>query len=94
VTATIGVAILAVAGIWIFCSLLARWVGVLFFVGGAVGLATMGNGNGLFLIAVGGGLWLAGHLLYRVRRGVWKSAVAERLCLAVLPQRSKDRLRG
>jgi hypothetical protein len=90
VTAAIGVAILAVAAIWIFGSPLARWAGVLLFVVGAVGLATTGDGNGFLLVAFGGALWLAGHLLYRARRGAWKSALAERLCL--LPCRSASRI--
>jgi len=79
VTAAIGVAILIVAGIWIFGSLLARWAGVLLVLVGSVGLATTGDANGFLLFALGGGLWLAGHLLYRVRRGAWKSALAERV---------------
>jgi hypothetical protein len=82
-TSEIGVAILVVAGIWLFGSLLARWAGVLLVVAGSVGLASTGEPNGLVLVA----LWLVGHLLYRMRRGAWKSALAERLCLAVLPQR-------
>jgi len=86
----IGVAILAVAGIWLFGGLLARWAGVLLVAAGSVGLAGTGNANGLFLVALGIALWLVGHLLYRMRRGAWKSALAERLCLALLPQHSED----
>jgi hypothetical protein len=83
----IGVAILVVASIWLFGSLLARCAGVLLVVAGSVGLASTGNANGLLLVALGIALWLVGHLLYRVRRGAWKSALVERLCLAVLPRR-------
>jgi hypothetical protein len=79
VTAAIGVAILGAVGIWIFGGLLARWAGVLLVLVGAVSLATTGNGNGLLLVAPGGGLWLAGHVLYRARRGAWKSMLAERV---------------
>ena len=89
-TAAIGIAILVVAGIWLFGGLLARWAGVLLVVAGSVGLASTGNANGLLLVALGIALWLVGHLLYRMRRGAWKSALAERLCLALLPQRSED----
>jgi len=82
VTAAIGVAILTVAGIWIFGGLLDRWAGVLLVLVGSVGLATTGDANGFLLVAIGSALWLVGHLLYRVRRGMWKSALAERACLA------------
>ncbi len=90
-TSAIGVAILAIAGIWLFGSLLARWAGVLLAVAGSAGLASIDDSNGLLLVALGALLWLAGHLLYRVRRGFWKSPLAERLCLVALPQRSEDR---
>jgi hypothetical protein len=90
-TSAIGVAILVVVGTWLFGSLLARWAGALLVVAGSVGLASTGNSSGLFLVALGALLWLLGHLLYRVRRGIWKSALVERLCLAVLPQHSEDR---
>jgi|GEM_PF-2397904 len=90
-TSTIGVAILAVAAIWLFGSLPARWSGVLLVVTGSVGLASSGDAGGFLLIVLGVALWLGGHLLYRMRRSVWKSALAERLCLVLLPERSEGR---
>jgi len=81
-TSTIGVAILGVIGIWLFGGLLARWTGALLVVAGSAGLATTGDPSGLLLVALGVLLWLAGHLLYRARRGVWKSLPAERVFLA------------
>lgn len=86
-TAAIGIAILVVAGIWLLGGLLARWAGVLLVAAGSVGLASTGNADGFFIVALGTVLWLVGHCLYRIRRGLWKSALAERLCLAVLPRR-------
>jgi hypothetical protein len=86
-TSAIGVATLVVAGIWLFGGLLARWAGVLLVVAGSAGLASTGEADGLLLVALGAALWLVGHCLYRMRRGAWKSALAERLCLAVLPRR-------
>ena len=86
-TAAIGIAILVVAGIWLFGGLLARWAGVLLVVAGSAGLASTGQADGLLLVALGAALWLVGHCLYRMRRGAWKSALAEHLCLAVLPRR-------
>ena len=78
-TSSIGVAILAAIVIWLFGGLLARWAGALLVVVGAAGLANIDDSNGLLLVALGALLWLAGHLLYRVRRGIWKSALAERI---------------
>ncbi|HMJ72843.1 MAG TPA: site-specific integrase [Solirubrobacterales bacterium] len=69
-TSAIGVAILVVAGIWLFGGLLARWAGALFIVAGSVGLASTGDADGFLLVALGIALWLVGHLLYRMRRGV------------------------
>jgi hypothetical protein len=69
-TSAIGVAILAVAGIWIFGGLLARWAGVLLALVGSVGLASTGDANGFLLLVFGTALWLAGHLLFRMRRGI------------------------
>lgn len=45
----------------------------------AVRVTLTGDAAGLLLIAFGALLWLAGHLLFWVRRGVWKSALAERV---------------
>jgi hypothetical protein len=90
-TSAIGVAILALAGIWLFGSLLARWSGALLVVAGSVGLAGAGDANGLLILVLGSALWLGGHLLHRMRRGAWKSALAERIWLAVLPQCSEER---
>jgi hypothetical protein len=78
-TSAIGVAILAFACIWLFGGLLARWTGALRVVAGSAALATTSDPNGLLLIAPGVPLWLAGHLLHRVRRGLWKSALVERV---------------
>lgn len=78
-TAAIGVAILVAVGIWIFGGLLARWTGVLLVVVGSAGLASTGDPNGLFAVAFGAAVWLAEHLLYRIRRGAWKSVSAERV---------------
>jgi hypothetical protein len=75
----IGIAVLAVIGIWLFGGLLARWSGALLVVVGSAGLATTGDANGFPLVALGAALWLVGHLLYRARRGIWKSALAERV---------------
>jgi hypothetical protein len=82
-TSAVGVAILVVVGIWLFGGLLARWAGILLVVAGSVGLASTGDVDGFFLVALGIVLWLVGHLLYRMHRGVWKSALAECFYLSV-----------
>jgi hypothetical protein len=92
-TSAIGVAILGVIGIWLFGGLLARCAGVLLVVAGSVGIASTGDANGFLLVALGAALWLAGHLLYRARRGIWKSALAERIGLAVIMRHAEDRQR-
>lgn len=81
-TSAIGVAILAITGIWLFGGPLARWTGILLVVAASVGIASTGNANGFLLVTLGAALWLVGHLLYRVRRGIWKSALAERVFFA------------
>ena len=81
-TSAIGVAILGAIGIWLFGGLLARWTGTLLIVAGSVGLASTGDANGFLLATLGAALWLVGHLLYRARRGIWKSAPAERVFFA------------
>ena len=50
---------------------------------GAPFRARVPENDGLLLVALGAALWLAGHLHYRALRGVWKSTLVERLCLAV-----------
>jgi hypothetical protein len=81
-TSAIGIAILAVVGIWLIGGLLARVTGALLVVVGSVGLASTGDANGFLLVTLGAALWLVGHLLFRARRGVWKSALAERVFFA------------
>jgi hypothetical protein len=90
-TSAVGVAILAIAGIWLFGGLLARWAGALLVVAAAAGLASTNDPGGLFLLTLGAALWLAGHMLYRMRRGVWKSVLVERLCFVRLPREFEDR---
>jgi hypothetical protein len=58
--------ILAVEGAWLFGGLLARWAGVLLIVAGSVGLASTGDADGFFIVALGTVLWLVGHCLYRI----------------------------
>jgi hypothetical protein len=75
----LGTAILAALGFWLFGGFALRTGGALLVLAGAVGLASTGDANGLLLVALGAVLWWAGHLHYALRRGAWKSALAQRL---------------
>jgi hypothetical protein len=79
-TSAIGIAILVVAGIWLFGSLLARWAGALLVAAGSVGLASTGDANGLLLVhlALRYG-WLGICSIGRVAAS--GSMLAERACL-------------
>jgi hypothetical protein len=87
----VGVSILVAAGVWIFGGLLARWIGALLVVAAAAGLASTNDPGGLFLLMLGAALWLAGHMLYRMRRASWKSVLVERLCLVRFSREPEDR---
>ena len=39
-------------------------------------------GTGLLLVALGAAAWWAGHLHYALRRGAWKSTLANRIATA------------
>lgn len=75
----LGTALLVALGFWIFGGFALRMGGALLVLAGAVGLASTGDANGLLLVALGAALWWAGHLHYALRRGAWKSAMAQRL---------------
>lgn len=92
--ATIGVAILALLGFWMLGGVVARWGGALLVAAGAVGLATTGDGDGLVLVVAGAALWLIGHLHFWLRRDAFKSALAERICLAAAGAWRRGQERG
>lgn len=74
--ASLGFAILVLAGLWLFGGLLARATGALLMLAGAVGAAAIDDANGLVVFALGGGLWLVGHFHYALRHGEFKSTLA------------------
>lgn len=79
ILSVLGPAILVALGFWLFGGLGLRIGGALLVLAGAVGLASTGDANGLLLVALGAALWWAGHLHHALRRGAWKSALAQRL---------------
>lgn len=72
---------LALICAWTFGAIALRLAGGLIALAGLLGLSLAGNPSGILVVALGGCLWLAGHLHFRLRHGVFKSALAERLCL-------------
>lgn len=50
---------------------------------GLIGLSLNGDACGILVFALGACLWLAGNLLFRLRHGAFKSALAEHICLAI-----------
>jgi type IV secretory pathway TrbD component len=87
VFSVVGIAILAAGGFWLFGGVVLR-VGGIFLAGlGAVSLALMGEPIALFLVAFGFVMWLVGHWHFAYRHHVYKSPLARRIFLEVLPPR-------
>ncbi|HXS34330.1 MAG TPA: hypothetical protein VN758_11220 [Solirubrobacterales bacterium] len=70
---------LALLIVWILGGLLLRIGGLVLALGGAGVVALSGNANGLLVFAIGGALWLAGHWLFALRHGEYKSPLADLL---------------
>ena len=83
----IGIAILAVGGFWIFGGVVLRVVGALFAFVGVVSLVTLANPAALFMVVLGLVMWLAGHWHFALRHHEYKSPMARRVFLQVLPPR-------
>lgn len=71
--------------VWILGGLLLRIGGVVLALGGTGMVALSGNANGLLVFAIGGVLWLAGHWLYALRHGEYKSPLADFLFYRCAP---------
>ena len=83
----IGIAILAIIGFWFFGGVVLRVVGAVFVFVGLVSLVTLGSLAALLMVAIGLVMWLAGHWHFALRHHEYKSALAERIFLQVLPPR-------
>jgi hypothetical protein len=83
ILSVIGILALGLICAWVFGGIVLRLVGTVIAFAGLVGLSLTGNVSGLLAFALGAGLWLGGHLHFRLRHGAFKSAVAERLYLAI-----------
>jgi len=83
----IGIGIFAVGGFWLFGGVFLRVVGAFFVFVGAVSLIAFGNFVALFMIVLGFAMWLAGHWHFAFRHHAYKSPLARRIFLQVLPPR-------
>jgi CDP-diglyceride synthetase len=64
-----------------------RVAGVIFAFAGVVSLITLGNPVALFIAVLGFVMWLAGHWHFALRHHEYKSPLARRIFLQVLPPR-------
>ncbi|HEX3563222.1 MAG TPA: hypothetical protein VHU24_10325 [Solirubrobacterales bacterium] len=71
--------------LWVFGGLLLRLSGLILSLAGAGVVALSGNANGILVFAIGAALWLAGHWLYALRHGQYKSPLAELLFCRCAP---------
>lgn len=83
----LGIAILAAIGFWLFGGVFLRVGGIIFAFAGAISLITLGDPVALFMVVLGLVLWLAGHWHYALRHHEYKSPLAQRIFLQVLPPR-------
>lgn len=71
--------------VWVLGGLLLRLGGLILALGGAGLVALSGNANGILVFAIGAALWLAGHWLYALRHGQYKSPLADFLFYRCAP---------
>ncbi len=83
----LGIAILAVAAFWFMGGVFLRVGGALFFLVGVISLIALGNAFGIFIVLIGAASWLAGHWHFALRHHEYKSPLAERIFMQVLPPR-------
>lgn len=74
---------------WKLGSIVLRALGLLLFALGLAGLALPGSGvvGEILLCLAGAAIWLAGHWLFAFRHHVYRSALAQRVFLSMLPSR-------
>ena len=76
---------LGLVAVWVFGGVLLRLGGIVLALGGIGLVALSGNANGLLVFVIGGALWLAGHWLYALRHGEYKSSLADFLFYRCAP---------
>lgn len=85
ILADLAIVALGLLAVWVFGGVLLRLSGIVLALGGIGLLALSGNANGLFVFGIGGALWLAGHWLYVLRHGEYKSPLADFLFYRCAP---------
>jgi hypothetical protein len=78
---------LAVLGLWLFGGVMLRAAGALLAVAGLLQAALTGAPITAAMSTLGGLTWLAGHWLFAVRHHHYRSPLARRIFLQVLPAR-------
>lgn len=72
----LGIALLALIGLWLFGGLLLRIGGAVLALGGMAVLILAGDPEALICVGVGAALWLGGHWHYALRHHEYKSPLA------------------
>ena len=83
----IGIAIIAVIGFWILGGIFLRAGGIVFAFAGVVALITLHDPVAFFMLVLGFVMWLAGHWHFALLHHAYKSPLAQRIFLQVLPAR-------
>jgi hypothetical protein len=81
------IAILAMVGFWLFGGVVLRVGGIVFVFAGLVSLVALANPAALLMVVIGLFMWLAGHWHFALRHHEYKSPLAQRIFLQVLPPR-------
>lgn len=71
--------------VWVLGGLVLRLIGYTLALAGAGVVALTGNANGALVFAIGVVLWLAGHWLFALRHGQFKSPLADFLFCRCAP---------
>jgi hypothetical protein len=83
----IGIVIVVAAGFWLLGGVFLRVVGIVFALSGVLSLILLGDPFGVIAMMIGLVMWLAGHWHYAFRHHGYKSPLAQRIFLQVLPRR-------
>jgi hypothetical protein len=85
--AAIAIAIIAAVGLWMLGGIFLRVGGVVLVFVGVISLVSLGDPIALLLVLIGLAMWLAGHWHFAMRHHEYKSPLAQRIFLQVLPRR-------
>lgn len=86
--------VLVALGIWLLAGIVLRVGGILFAIGGLVSTAATGSPTMAIAAILGTLAWLAGHWLFALRHHYFRSPLARRVFLEVVPQLNPTRRWG